>query len=56
MSKRFNNSIPFEEKVTKIEIGLIAADMFGLDDDNTLDESYLQFMSTIFKPHDLIRF
>jgi hypothetical protein len=42
--------------VTKIEIGLIAADMFGLDDVNTVDESYLQFMSTLFNPRDLIRF
>ncbi len=43
MSKRFKNSnaMEYEEKVTKIEIGQIAADMFGTDDNKLVDESYL---------------
>ena len=30
--------------------------MFGLDETNSDDEGYLQFMSTLFKHDDVIRF
>ena len=56
-SKKETSTSLFEEKVTKLEIGQIAADMFGLDESSAAEnEGYLQFMSTLFNQDDQLRF
>ena len=55
-SKKETSAPLCEEKVTKLEIAQVAADMFGLDEINRADEGYLQFMSNLFKNDDVIRF